>query len=467
MHEKRENMKNGKDTASLISETEKSLAVGCMEAALRHGARQVRVSLNKSVMDTCSMLNGKLDKVAHSADRSVFLYIFADDRYGTFSTNMLDRDELERFAAQAVDSVKILAKDPFRRLPGKERTEKNALTGTELGLYDENYNIMSSRKRVDIAENECIYGKGGCVCGESRLISEECEYSDSVDDNFTADSDGFAGRHTETSFGICSEMTVEGKDGRKYSGYWWDSSPFLDGLRRGYCSETALTKALAQTGPERHKGGAFNMVVDSSVSSRLISPVISALNSASIQQESSFLKESLGEKMFSEGLSLIDAARTPGKPGSRLFDTEGVATKDMDVIRDGCVKTYFTNTYMSLKMGIPPTIEGISRPVLLPFGNDNGQQVFGAAEIMHECGTGIYVTGFNGGNCNPTTGNFSYGIEGFAFRNGKITHPVREMVITGNMLTLWSRLIHAGNDARACTRWQIPSLSFEKVDFSG
>ena len=116
---------------------------------------------------------------------------------------------------------------------------------------------------------------------------------------------------------------------------------------------------------------------------------------------------------------------------------------------------------------VPPTIEGISRPVLLPFGNVNGQLVFGAAEIMHECGTGIYVTGFNGGNCNPTTGNFSYGIEGFAFRNGKITHPVREMVITGNMLTLWSRLIHAGNDARACTRWQIPSLSFEKVDFSG
>ena len=148
-------MKNGKDTANLISETEKSLAVGCMEAALRHGARQVRVSLNKSVMDTCSMLNGKLDKVAHSADRSVFLYIFADDRYGTFSTNMLDRDELERFAAQAVDSVKILAKDPFRRLPDKERTEKNALTGTELGLYDENYNIMSSRERVDIKGGHC------------------------------------------------------------------------------------------------------------------------------------------------------------------------------------------------------------------------------------------------------------------------------------------------------------------------
>ena len=86
--------------------------------------------------------------------------------------------------------------------------------------------------------------------------------------------------------------------------------------------------------------------------------------------------------------------------------------------------------------------------------------------MMSRCGSGIYVTGFNGGNCNPTTGNFSYGIEGFAFKKGKIIHPVKEMVITGNMLELWNRLVFAGNDARPCTRWQIPSLCFENVDFS-
>lgn len=86
--------------------------------------------------------------------------------------------------------------------------------------------------------------------------------------------------------------------------------------------------------------------------------------------------------------------------------------------------------------------------------------------MISECGSGIYVTGFNGGNCNPTTGNFSYGIEGFAFRNGKITHPVREMVITGNITELWNKLKAAGNDARPCTRWQIPSLCFADVFFS-
>ena len=81
-------------------------------------------------------------------------------------------------------------------------------------------------------------------------------------------------------------------------------------------------------------------------------------------------------------------------------------------------------------------------------------------------GSGILVTGFNGGNCNGATGDFSFGIEGFAFSRGKITHPVREMLITGNILDLWSNLTAAGTDARRCTRWQIPTLAFDNVSFS-
>ena len=85
---------------------------------------------------------------------------------------------------------------------------------------------------------------------------------------------------------------------------------------------------------------------------------------------------------------------------------------------------------------------------------------------MKFCGSGIYVTGFNGGNCNPVTGDFSYGVEGFAFRNGKVMHPVREMLITGNMIELWNSFIAAGSDARESARWQIPSVAFENVSFS-
>ncbi len=78
----------------------------------------------------------------------------------------------------------------------------------------------------------------------------------------------------------------------------------------------------------------------------------------------------------------------------------------------------------------------------------------------------MLVTGFNGGNSNPTTGDFSFGIEGILFRDGKPLHPVREMLMTGNIITLWNNLLYAGNDPRPCMSKQIPTLAFGNVVLS-
>ena len=236
------------------------------------------------------------------------------------------------------------------------------------------------------------------------------------------------------------------------------------------CSEAALKKAVGQIGPRRRRSGTYRMVVDRNASSRLVAPLFSALNAASIQQKMSFLEETLGKKVFSEGLTIIDMARTPGMPGSRLFDTEGVATKEGPVIENGVVKQYFVNTYLSAKMGIPPTVEDVSRPCLMSYIKDEDlsskEKDVSLEDILRYCRNGIYVTGFNGGNCNPVTGDFSFGIEGYSFTKGEIAGPVREMLITGNIVELWNSLIAAGNDARRCARWQIPTLAFENVSFS-
>ena len=85
---------------------------------------------------------------------------------------------------------------------------------------------------------------------------------------------------------------------------------------------------------------------------------------------------------------------------------------------------------------------------------------------MKMVGEGILVTGFNGGNSNSATGDFSFGVEGFLFKDGKIVHPVREMLITGNLITLWNNLMAAGDDARPCKSKLIPTLAFGKVYFS-
>ena len=455
----------------MIESNEIQIAKECIRIALEKGADGARVSLNKCVSDSVTLLNGEFDKVAHSADRSIYLYLFVDGRYGTFSTNRLDPEELETFIGNAIEMVRMLGEDQCRTLPDIERTAKDAVTGQELGLYDPKYADSDSESRLAAANRLTIFRKINEQGTEGyRLISEECEYTDSYDDTFLTDSNGFEGRHTETTFSAFAEMTIEDAEGNKYSGFWWENSPMSSRLQIETIGKTALERAVGQIGPKARRGGKYKMVVDKVAASRLISPLITALNASSIQQKMSFLDGKLGQKVFSEGMTLMDMARTAGKSGSRLYDTEGVATKDAPIIENGVVKQYFVNTYMSNKMGISPTVEDMSRPCLMPYLKDKDlsdeEKEVSLKDILQLCGNGIYVTGFNGGNCNPVTGDFSYGIEGFAFSKGKITHPVKEMLITGNMTELWNSLIAAGNDLRESSRWYIPTIAFEGVSFS-
>ena len=453
----------------MINQNEINIAKFCIEAALRQGASAARASLSKTIIDSYMMLNGELDKVTHSADRSIYLYIYADGRYGNFSTNRLDAAELEDFIGKAISMVRMLGEDTCRTLPDASRTATDAKTGRELDLYDECIEQSSSDLRLERA-GELTQFRTLKESADFHLISEECEYTESFEDNYVCDSQGFEGRHTETSFSTFCEMTIEDAEGSKYSGFWWEATPKFSELDLKECSRKALEKAVRQIGPKARRGGRYKMVVDCNAASRLVSPLFTALNASSIQQKMSFLDDSIGKKIFPEGLTIMDLARTAGKAGSRLFDTEGVATTDSPIIENGVVKKYFVNTYMANKMGIAPTVEDISRPCVLPYMKaealSDAEKSISLKDILQHCGNGILVTGFNGGNCNPATGDFSFGVEGFAFSKGKVTHPVREMLITGNLIELWNDLIAAGTDARSCARWQIPSLAFENVSFS-
>ena len=139
----------------------------------------------------------------------------------------------------------------------------------------------------------------------------------------------------------------------------------------------------------------------------------------------------------------------------------------MNIIEQGTINTYFLPTYYANKMETAPTVEGPSVPRITAGSPDGSSAGLTLEQMIGQMNDGILITGFNGGNCNGTTGDFSYGIEGFRIENGEIRFPVKEMNITGNIVSLWNNLSLAGNDPRKCSRWQIPSLAFGEVDFSG
>lgn len=425
-----------------------------LDMARQAGAEKARATLCRSEEDLVATLNGEVDRVTHCVDSSLSFALFADGRFGSFSTNKLDPASLRDFLESSVKTVRTISKDECRDLPDPRRCCSKAITGDELGLTDCRRESMTPEERIRMALDASVYRDG--------ILSEEGEYSDSVYKTVVMDTDGVLCLHSETSFDYGVEITIE-EDGEKYSGYWWDSASHLDALDARSCGEKALARSRAQVGSGAVPGGRYNMVVDSEVASKMVSPVLRALNAFSIQQNNSFLVDSLGKRPFPEGLTIMDLPHIKGQTCSKLFDSEGVATAETPIIRSGEVCEYFVNTYMSRKLEIAPTVEEATRPKVLPWPESG----LGRSEILKICGNGILVTDFNGGNSNPVTGDFSYGIEGFLFENGKVSRPVSGMLVTGNFLSLWKKLIAAGDDARDCMSKLIPTLAFADVDFSG
>ena len=697
-------MKESLDFA--ISDAERAIADKSVQMALDAGASAVMVSLDKAKTEIYALLDGEIDNIRQTGDRSLTFNIYADGKYGTFSTNRFEEDSLRDFLCKAVETVRMLVADPFRGLPDRKDLATDAVNGDEMGLCWYGYDSVTREEKLEMAKRVSVFGEFSAPSSDRnwRVVSEEVEYNNTLSDTYLTSSDGCRCRQTETSFEVSSQVTVEDNDGNKYTGLWWDYGVSPEKVLSSECGRKAVEMAVMQIAPVNADKGKYTMVVSRLVSGRLLQPVLNALSSLSVYQKSSFLVDALGKQVFSKGLNVMDMPLEKGKSGAILFETDGRACRNREIISDGVVKENFTSIYMSRKLGIPPTSSCPNRPVLLPFvseellgwerggelgversgghcgvsgdgrdasglggdcgevsgaglggpglggdcgevsgaglgavngggrgaglgwergevsgdelgavngsgreaelgvvsgggrglelsaasGDERGLELsaasgdergveFGAVsggergvelgvvngggrgvelgavnggergavsgavsgggrgtelgavngggrgvelsaasgdgrgverdemsgsglgavngggrgtelagglgaeyglkadsfvneiaqrDILDLCGSGILVTDFNGGNCNSATGDFSYGVSGFLFENGKITSPIDSMLITGNMTDLWSNLLAAGSDPVPGMSRQVPTLAFRDVTFN-
>ena len=439
-------------------ELNKNIADRALETAIKMGCSASRIVLNYNSNSCYTVRNDKLDRLQQATSSSLYIQIFVEGRYGSFSTNRMNEAELRIFIKKAIEATKLLAPDICRTLPLKELY----YTGNKEDLFQYDSSIQSTDP---LAKRDIAFKCASEVYGrDKRVLSVNSDYSDSEDCTYIIDSQGFAQESSETIFTVTTECSVKDDSDARPEGWWFHSSIFFDDLQKSGIGERALERALSRLSPQKMRSGIYNVVLENTVSNRVVAPIISALNGAALQQNNSFLKDKLGERLFPDALNLFDTPHIKRMFGARYFDGEGIATKPIDIIKDGVINTYFINTYYSNKLQIPVTIEG---PSILQCKLSSCKEGGDLKEILREVGTGVFITGFNGGNSNSSTGDFSFGINGFYFENGEIMYPVKEMNITGNLISLWNNVIAIGNDPMDTGRWRIPTLAFENANLSG
>lgn len=438
---------------SILSEENKKIAQWALQTALDCGCQEARVTFVTGVSNSFEYRDLQLDTLESSTESQLYIEVFVDNKYGSFSSNRLDKEELEAFIKQGVESARYLAEDKCRKLPDAERYYKGNL---DLDLLDTSFFDISADEKLKIAKNAVgeIYGT------HEDIISISAEYNDSISSVYMLTSNGFENQSDKTSYSLVVSVSLKTDTDSRSEAYWYDMASHWDVLQKEGLGKIALQKALDKVGQSKIASGAYDMLLDNTTTSRLLSPLISALYGSAIQQKSSFLIDRLNEKILSDKLTIVDRPHQKRMLGSRLYDGEGVATTERVVVEKGVLKTYFIDTYYSGKLQMNPTIAS-SSGLCVELGTETHEELIDSIE------KGIWVTGFNGGNSNPTTGDFSFGVDGFFIENGKIVKPISEMNITGNLIDLWSNIVAIGNNPRKNVASQLPSILFRNVNFSG
>jgi PmbA protein len=178
----------------------------------------------------------------------------------------------------------------------------------------------------------------------------------------------------------------------------------------------------------------------------------------------------MGEAVFAPGIRIMDDPLRPRGLRSKPFDGEGLATRAKAVIEDGRLCTWLLDLASARQLGLESTgnaSRGTGGPPSP--GATNVYLEAGAAtpeELIADIAQGFYVTEPIGMGVNNVTGDYSRGASGFWIEKGKITFPVSEMTIAGNLKDMFRALAPA-NDLEFRFGADAPTVRIDGMTVAG
>ena len=429
-------------------------AADAVALARKAGAGDVWADASRGRSVSFKVRDGKLEEVKDSTSRSLSLRLYVNGRYSVHGTTDLRPERLASFVNEAVALTRALQPDKHRRLPDPALF-KNRPAAAKLDLIDADLSSLDRDERIAICR-----AMDSRIAGKAKVISVTSGFSDGHSVTAAASSNGFSGSYESTSAGFYSSVTLDDGDKRPedWMGAW---GRHLDDLPdAATVADRALELARARLGMRKGPTAKTAMVVDNRAAGSLVARLLGPAYGGAVQQERSFWRGKLGEKMVSDKLTVTDDPLRKRGLGSRPFDGEGIAATPLPVIERGVFRNLYLDTYYASKLSMKPTTGSSSNRVVALGKRDRDG-------LVKAAGKGVYVTSWLGGNMDSTTGDFSFGVRGHLIEGGQLGAPVGEMNVTGNIVELFSNLAEVGNDPWIYSSTLAPTLLFEKVQFSG
>jgi len=176
------------------------------------------------------------------------------------------------------------------------------------------------------------------------------------------------------------------------------------------------------------------------------------LEADAVMKDASVFKGMIGKKIAGKAVSAVDDSTIKYHWGSYKFDGEGFPSSKTVLIKDGILESYIYDLRTSRKMKGKQTGNGrrqsfrhIPIPRMSNTYIDNGSE--DPESIIRSVNKGIYAKEFAGGQVDPATGDFVFGIsEGYLIEGGRLGLPIKGATLIGNGLEILKKIEAVGNN---------------------
>jgi PmbA protein len=443
------------DQSALLDRAER-----LVKAALACGADAADAVAVRSLSLNIELRDGAVEESESAESDDFGLRVLVGKRQAVVSSNDAGGD-VEAFAQRAVAMARAAPEDRFAGLADESLLARDF---PDLDLTDGRLpDVRQLEAMARAAEQAAMAVKGVTRSGGASA-------SAAVGGMVLVTSHGFRGAYLGSSHGLAM-TAIAGEGTAMERDYDYSSARHAADLDSAESiGRRAGERAVARLNPRKVSTRKVPVVFDRRVAGSLVSHLAGAVNGAAIARKTSFLADRLGQKLFADGIRIVDDPLHKRGLRSRPFDGEGVAGKTLAVVEDGVLRSWLLDCASARELGLTTTghaqrgTSSVPSPAPTNLHMEPGRA--SPDELIADIKDGFCVTDLIGMGVNPVTGDYSRGASGFWIENGKRTFPVSEVTVAGNLIDMFRTLTPA-NDLEFRNPTNAPTLRIEGLTVAG
>jgi TldD protein len=413
---------------------EKNTALKILGTLNSGGASFSEIYIQKSISNSLKLEDSRVENSNSGYDMGCGLRVWIGD-----STYYAFVDSIEE--KKLIEAARILS------AAGRSSTSGKVFDlNRDLQQAPSNYraNILREPSIIGANEKKDVLMAVDSVCREQdkHIIQVTTALSDIEEEVYTANSYGeqsfqkvvkvFLSVNAVAKRG--SEIRTGYKSLAKTSGYEAVSISKAEDIARE-ASRIAITMLDAVEAPM----GSLPVVIGPAFGGVIFHEACGhGLEADSIIKDASVFKGKKGKKIASDIVTAIDDSSMPNHWGSFKFDGEGYPSSPVTLIKDGILESFIYDMRTSRKLAKVRTPNGRRQSFRhVPIPRMTNTYIARGTEkpenLVESIKKGIFAKEFAGGQVDPATGDFVFGIsEGYLIESGKLGKPIKGATLIGN-----------------------------------